>query len=178
MISHVKKQLMIIGALLALLAPARAEVGDAFKGIYPVSDKAQMQSLNGTWRLKVVKGVNADKKVPSIDASWGEIPVPGNWEQYGFCEPKYSFPDSLTGYYRTEFQVPPTWEGQQICIRLDGVLRGYDLWINGKYAGTWEQPYNTRIFDLTPYLTKKAFKGERQELSMRVYSHYLGYEFD
>ena len=170
--------IILMSILLLLLTPARAEVPDAFGGIYPVTDKAQMRSLNGTWHLKVVKGVNADKKVPAIDASWGEIPVPGNWEQFGFCEPKYSFPDSLTGYYRTEFQVPAGWEGQQVCIRLDGVLRGYDLWLNGKPVGSWESPYNTCIFDLTPYLTKKAFKGERQELSMRVYSHYQGYEFD
>ena len=173
-----KRRLLFLCALLALLAPARAEVGDAFKGIYPVTDKTQMKSLNGTWRLKVVKGGNADKKVPAIDSSWGEIPVPGNWEQYGFCQSKYNFPDSLTGYYRTEFQVPAEWEGQQVCIRLDGVLRGYDLWVNGKLAGSWESPYNTCIFDLTPYLTRKAFKGERQQLSMRMYSHYQGYEFD
>ena len=173
-----KKRLFLVCTLLAMLSPARAEVGDAFKGIWPVTDASVMKSLNGTWRLKVVKGVNADKKIPAIDASWGEIPVPGNWERYGFIEPRYSFPDSLTGYYRTGFQVPAEWEGRQVCIRLDGVLRGYDLWLNGKQVGSWELPYNTCIFDLTPYLTKKAFKGERQELSMRVYSHYQGYEFD
>ena len=65
-----------------------------------------------------------------------------------------------------------------MVIRLDGVLRGYDLWLNGQLVGSWEQAYNTCLFDLTPFLTKKAFKGEQQQLSMRVYSRFKGHEFD
>ena len=155
-----------------------ADRGDAFKGIWPVTDGAMMKSLNGEWQLKVVKGIIDDKAVPRADATWGTIPVPGCWEPYGFCQPKYNYPDSLTGYYRTSFTVPKTWKGQQVVIRLDGVLRGYDLWLNNQYVGTWESGYNTCLFDLTPYLTKKAFKGEPQQLAMRVYSHFKGYEFD
>lgn len=150
----------------------------AFKGVWPVTDKAVMKSLNGEWLLKVVNGVDSCKKVPTADASWGRIPVPGCWEQYGFCEPRYSFPDSLTGYYRTQFAIPADWKGQRVIIRLDGVLRGYDLWLNNQLVCSWEQAYNTCLFDLTPYLTKKAFKGELQQLAMRVYSRFKGHEFD
>jgi len=171
------------------LSLAFAQVGDAFKGFWPVTDKAVMKSLNGEWQLKVVKGIIDDKTVPAADASWGKIPVPGCWERlrvgdgtsgmpYGFSEPKYDYPDSLTGYYRTAFTVPEEWKGQQVVIRLDGVLRGYDLWLNNQYVGAWESGYNTCLFDLTPYLTKKAFKGEPQQLAMRVYSQFKGYEFD
>ena len=137
----------------------------AFKGVWPVTDAAMMKSLNGTWQLKV-------------NGKEGDIPVPGCWEAYGFCVPKYDYPDSLTGYYRTSFTVPETWKGQQVYIRLDGVLRGYDLWLNDQYVGKWESGYNTCLFDLTPYLTKNVFKGEAQQLTMRVYSRFKGYEFD
>lgn len=157
---------------------AKAQIGDAFKGIWPVTDKAVMKSLNGDWQLKVVKGIDDIKTVPAVDHTWGTIPVPGCWEAYGFSEPKYNYPDSLTGYYRTAFTVPSEWKGQQVVIRLDGVLRGYDLWLNNQLVGTWESGYNTCLFDLTPYLTKRAFKGEPQQLAMRVYSQFKGYEFD
>ena len=150
----------------------------AFKGVWPVTDKAMMKSLNGEWNLKVVKGITNDKTVPQTDDSWGHIPVPGCWEPYGFSKPKYDYPDSLTGYYRTSFTVPSEWKGQQVIIRLDGVLRGYNLWLNDQLVGTWESGYNTCLFDLTPYLSKKAFKGEPQQLAMRVYSQFKGYEFD
>ena len=162
----------------------RAEVGDAFrsalpldsikKGIWPVTDHAMMRSLNGTWNLKVVHEITTNRTVPALDSSWGSIPVPGCWEVYGFCEPKYDYPDSLTGYYRTEFSVPAEWKGQRIVLRFDGVLRGYDLWINDQLVGTWESGYNTCLFDITPYIKKKG----PQQLSMRVYSRFKGYEFD
>ena len=175
--------------MLLVFTITEAAVGDALKGIWPVTDKGVMKSLNGTWSLKVVEGIDGKKAVPEEDDSWGEIPVPGCWESLlnaddtsdkaiRFCRPTYSFPDSLTGYYRTEFTVPTEWKDQRVCIRLDGVLRGYDLWINNKLVGSWELPYNTCIFDLTPYLTKKAFRGEQQQLAMRVYTRYPGYEFD
>ena len=153
-------------------------IGDAFKGFWPVTDPKMKKSLNGTWNLKVVKGIDGRREVPPRNASWGQIPVPGCWEAYGFCEPKYDYPDSLTGYYRTEFVIPKAWKGQHIVLRLDGVLRGYDLWLNDQLVGTWESAYNTCLFDLTPYLTAKAFRGEPQRLAMRVYSQFKGYEFD
>ena len=172
-----KYLLTIISCLMAMAV--NAQIGDAFKGVWPVTDMALMKSLNGEWQLKVVDGIgDHSTPVPEVDASWGKIPVPGCWEAYGFCEPKYNYPDSLTGYYRTEFTVPANWKGQQVIIRLDGVLRGYDLWLNNQHVGTWESGYNTCLFDLTPYLSKRAFKGEPQQLAMRVYSQFKGYEFD
>ena len=142
-----------------------AQTMDAFNGVWPVTDKTMMKSLNGEWQLKV-------------NGKEGVIPVPGCWEAYGFCEAKYDYPDSLTGYYHTTFTVPAEWKGQQVYIRLDGVLRGYELWLNEQRVGSWESAYNTCLFDLTPYLSKRAFNGEPQQLSMRVYSRFKGYEFD
>lgn len=161
-----------------LFLSVNAQLTDAFKGIYPVTDKAMMKSLNGEWKLKVVRGGRADKNVPFVDASWGTIAVPGCWDAHGFCKPRYNYPDSLTGYYRTSFTLPEGWKDKQVVLRFDGVLRGYELWLNGKRVGTWESGFNTCQFDLTPYLTKKAYKGEPQLLAMRVYSHFKGYEFD
>lgn len=150
----------------------------AIGGILPVTDKAAMKNLDGIWKLKVIHGVEKDSTVPDLDSTWGDIPVSGCWEQFGFSKSSYTFPDSLTGFYRMTFTVPDGWDGNRVALRLDGVLRGYHLWINGRYVGSWEQCYNTKVFDITPYLTGSAFKGAPQELSMRVYSHYKGYEFD
>ncbi len=152
----------------------RAQVQDAFQGILPVTDRLMMRSLNGVWQLKVVEGITDDKTVPEVDASWGSIPVPGCWEAYNFCKPSYDAPKRLTGYYHTTFSVPEAWRGQRIVIRFDGVLYGYDLWINGKPAGSWRSAYNTALFDITPYLMKDA----EQQLAMRVVSQFSGSDFD
>lgn len=163
----------ILWLLLLLSSVAHAEMVDAFQGVLPVTDPAMKKSLNGEWSLKVVNGITDDKSVPLCDDSWGIIPVPGCWEAYGFCKPKYDSPNPLTGYYRTTFAVPNEWRGQRIVIRFDGVLYGYDLWINGKQAGSWRSGYNTALFDITDYLTK----GE-QQLAMRVISQFPGSDFD
>jgi len=154
-------------AIAAMLSIAGNAQERALKNVWPVTDPMVQKSLNGEWQLKMEK-----------DATWRDIPVPGCWEAYGFSKPKYDYPDTLTGYYRKAFVVPKEWKRQCVCIRLDGVLRGYELTLNGKKVGSWESAYNTCIFDLTPYLTKRAFKGEEQQLEMRVYSHFKGYEFD
>ena len=169
------KRLVNVLALVLLVAGMRAQIRDAFDGVLPVTDAAMMKSLNGIWQLKVTKGITDDPSVPAADQSWGTIPVPGCWETYGFCTPSYDKALPLTGYYRTSFTIPRAWNGQRIIIRFDGVLYGYDLWVNGKAAGTWRSGYNTAMFDITPFLDKRA---ERQELALRVLSQFRGSDFD
>ena len=169
-----KKRLTIV-LLLALSLCSQAQVKDAFSGILPVTDRTKTQSLNGTWQLKVIEGISDKTDIPQADATWGTIPVPGCWEAYGFCKPSYDHAAALTGYYRTAFTLPETWRGQRVAIRFDGVLYGYDLFLNGRFVGSWRSGYNTAVFDLTPYLDRKA---SRQQLAMRVISQFRGSDFD
>lgn len=162
-------------ALALLAAGAKAQVKDAFDGILPVTDPKMEMSLNGEWQLKVVEGITDDKKVPASDDTWRQIPVPGCWEAYGFCKPKYDSASALTGYYRTTFSIPEAWKGQHIVIRFDGVLYGYDLWINDKAVGSWRSGYNTAMFDITPYLNRK---NQQQDIALRVVSQFPGSDFD
>jgi len=168
------KRLLAILSLLALTLRMSGQVNDAFQGILPVTDSKMKKSLNGEWQLKVVKGVTDDTSVPAADATWGKIPVPGCWEAYGFCQPTYDKADALTGYYRTAFVVPREWKGQRIVLRFDGVLYGYDLWVNGKQTGSWRSGYNTALFDITHCLRRQ---GE-QELALRVITRFPGSDFD
>ncbi len=161
--------------LILFFTGAKAQVSDAFSGILPVTDPQMKRSLNGEWQLKVVEGIADELAVPALDDSWGRIPVPGCWEAYGFCKPSYDKALPLTGYYRTTFSVPEAWKGLRVVIRFDGVLYGYDLWVNGKVVGSWRSGYNTAMFDVTDYLNKKA---DRQELAMRVISQFRGSDFD
>ena len=122
-----KRQMTLMGLLL-FFTGMKAQVNDAFHGVLPVTDPMMKKSLNGAWQLKVVEGISDDQTVPTADATWGHIPVPGCWEAYGFCKPSYDKALPLTGYYRTTFIVPEAWKDQRIVIRFDGVLYGYDLW--------------------------------------------------
>ena len=169
------KRFVNIIAFMLLMAGIKAQVRDAFDGILPVTDPQMKRSLNGEWQLKVVEGISDDQTLPMADETWGCIPVPGCWEAYGFCKPSYDKALPLTGYYRTTFAVPDSWKGLRVVIRFDGVLYGYDLWVNGKAVGSWHSGYNTAMFDITDYLNRKS---ERQELAMRVISQFRGSDFD
>ena len=169
------KRLVNVIAFMLFIAGTKAQVRDAFDGILPVTDPQMKQSLNGEWQLKVVQGISDDQTMPMPDETWGRIPVPGCWEAYGFCKPSYDKALPLTGYYRTTFAVPDSWKGLRVVIRLDGVLYGYDLWVNGKTVGSWHSGYNTAMFDITDYLNSKS---ERQELALRVISQFRGSDFD
>ena len=158
------KKFILFFALMCT-ANTNAEIADAFKGVLPITDKSKMINLNGAWNL-------------CIQGQQRKIPVPGIWEVYGVCEPKYDYPDNISGDYDTEFTIPSSWRGQQVIIRFDGVLYGYDVVLNGQTVGSWHSAYNTCLFNLTPYLTKDAFSGEPQRLKVHVYSHCKGYEFD
>ena len=167
---------IVAWAVLTLLVTVTAsgQVRDAFGGILPVTDAKMKMSLNGQWQLKVVDGITDDRTVPPTDQTWRTIPVPGCWEAYGCCKPSYDKAQPMTGYYRTAFSVPEAWKGQRVVIRFDGVLYGYDLWVNGHCAGSWRSGYNTALFDLTPYLTRQP----RQELALRVITRFPGSDFD
>ena len=166
---------IVTATLLGFTLCAQSAVVDAFQGILPVTDPTMMRSLNGDWSLKVVEGISNDLTVPPVDDSWGTIPVPGCWEVYGYAQPSYGQPPALTGYYRTTFTLPDRWKGQLIALRLDGVLYGYDLWVNGRHAGSWRSAYNTALFDITPFLNPKQ---QRQELALRVITQFPGSDFD
>ena len=169
------KRFVNVIVFMLFMVGIKAQVRDAFDGILPVTDPQMKRSLNGEWQLKVVQGISDDQTLPMADETWGCIPVPGCWEAYGFCKPSYDKALPLTGYYRTTFAVPDSWKGLCVVIRFDGVLYGYDLWVNGKAVGSWHSGYNTAMFDITDYLNRKS---ERQELAMRVISQFRGSDFD
>ena len=131
------KKFFCLICLVVIAASAKAQVRDAFQGVLPVTDPDMSRSLNGVWRLKVVDGVSEDMTMPAPDGTWGSIPVPGCWEAYGFCKPRYDSAKPMTGYYHTSFTIPKAWDGMNIVLRFDGVLYGYDLWVNGRHAGEW-----------------------------------------
>ena len=185
-------RLLSLFFIVCLLPFGGVAAQDAFQGILPVTDPAMKKSLNGKWSLKVEEGITISEEnelnknycpVPAEDSTWGRIPVPGCWEAYGFCRPKYDSPDPLTGYYRTTFSVPAEWKGMRIVLRFDGVLYGYVLWVNGKKAGSWFSGYNTALFDITDCLVPHPSKARstgwgEQELAIRVISQFSCSDFD
>ena len=98
------------------------------------------------------------------DAKWDNLPVPSNWEIYGYSVPTYGSVDKTAGQYRRWVKVPPSWAGRKIYWHFDGVLDGAEVYINGKKAGYHESGYTAWNIDLTDLVKP----GERNLFAVRV----------
>lgn len=154
-----RKLLAILACILAPGLYAGAVVAP-LDNIPVPSDAQFVRSLNGVWTL-------------DFNGRTQAVPVPGCWDALGLLEPKYAHPEDVEGIYRHSFEVPQEWMGSRIFLQLDGVLRGYELSVNGESQGCWEMANNSAQFDITG-----AVRPGANDLDIRVYTRYKGYEFD
>lgn len=142
-----------------------------------------IKSLNGKWKFHFTdhsdKGIPDFEKMGYDDTKWDEIPVPGNWEMYGYGYPHYTnviYPfeknppfikasQNAVGSYITYFEIDENWLDREVYIQLGSVKSGYYLWINGTKVGYNQDSKLPGEFNITPYLKKgsnklavKAFK--------------------
>ena len=71
-------------------------------------------------------------------------------------------------WYRTEFKLPPDYNGKTIWLRFDGINYRANVWMNGvqvasseKLAGTW------RLFQFD--VTAAAKRGETNSLAVEIF---------
>lgn len=145
----------------------------------PVSDRRI--NLNGTWKFNLVSQPSErplDFMEPGFDDSkWDTLPVPSNWEMYGYDKPIYAnveYPHSNTppfikarpgfndggknyginpvGSYRRSFDIPQDWTGRRTLIHFGGIYSAASVWVNGKYVGYTQGANNVAEFDITPFI--------------------------
>ena len=141
-----------------------------------------IRSLNGLWKFNYVGRASQRPKdfyKTSFDVKgWDEIPVPANWELYGYGYPQYSnipYPFKVNppyiddeyspvGSYVTFFEIPKSWEGREIFIYLGAVRSGYDIWVNDHKVGYTQDSKLPSEFNITEYL-----KAGKNKLSLQVF---------
>ncbi len=147
------------------------------------STSEQYKLLNGDWKFNwspTPDGVPNNFEAEYFDDSnWKTIPVPANWELYGYgtaiyTNMKYPFEpvnpplvpndDNPTGAYRTSFSIPEHWNNQQVTLTFGGVSSAYHVWLNGNYIGYSEDSMLPTHFDISAYL-----KTGDNTLAVKVY---------
>lgn len=156
------------------------------------ADGEWCQLLNGNWQFNWVP-TPSDAPDGFFEAgfdasSWETIPVPGNWELYGYGVPIYvnvanefrpnnppmaPLADNPVGCYVTEFEIPESWEDRLTFINFGAVKSAYYLWVNGQFVGFTEDAKTNSDFDLTPYV-----KVGKNTLAMKVYRFSNGSYFE
>ncbi len=141
-----------------------------------------IQCLNGQWKFNYVGKISerpTDFYKDTYDVSdWDEIPVPGNWEMYGYGykhyknagfaierNPPFVKDDySPVGSYVTYFNIPADWKKREIYIQLGSVKSGFDIWINNEKVGYSQDSKLPAEFNITPYI-----KPGENKLSVQVF---------
>jgi beta-galactosidase len=139
-------------------------------------------SLNGNWQFSFSAspaGRIANFFEVEFDTStWDDIPVPSNWERHGYGYPIYinvPYPFAIdepnvptrenpVGSYRRDFDVPASWDGDEIFLQFGGVSSAFYVWINGEYVGYSEGSKTASEFRVTD----KVKTGENS-IAVEVY---------
>lgn len=131
-------------------------------------------NLNGIWKFNWVQDAEMRPldffKTDYNDKSWGDMPVPGNWELNGYGDPLYvnvGYPwrnqfrndppripteNNHVGSYRKEITIPAEWKGKEIFAHFGSVTSNIYLWVNGRFVGYSEDSKLEAEFDLTKFL--------------------------
>lgn len=150
------------------------------KNYYPVRERMLTKSLNGTWKFKLLEGLEVPSEFSQWtssaynDSNWDNIVVPGNWETQGFKRPEYRHIGEFTGLYRTTFKYDKFWKNKRVILRFDGVHNGYECFINGNKVGEWGSAFNLYQMDITDHLKTDGLNT----LSLKVSTRSMGWEFD
>lgn len=145
-------------------------------------------SLNGTWKFhysETPEGTPLDFfQEKYSDKSWDTIHVPSNWEMQGFGDPLFRNvsspfkPDppripreyNPTGSYRRTFDIPNSWKGKEIFLRMEKTASASFVWINGKEVG-----YNEGAQEPAEYNVTKYLRSGKNVIAVNVYKYSDGY---
>ncbi len=132
-------------------------------------------SLNGTWKFNWVKKPSQrpmDFYKEGFDVSaWSDIDVPSCWVLKGFDKPIYTnivypFPKNPpmidengengnpVGSYRRTFELPKSWNGNEVFVHFAGVDSAFYIWVNGQFVGYSQDSRLPAEFNITKFLKK------------------------
>lgn len=118
--------------------------------------------LCGKWEFTLDpsdRGVDEEWFLRKPEEPWGSIYVPGCWQAQGWGLFNHS-----VGWYKREFNLPKSWNGNRVHIRFGAVSTHATVWINGEKIGEHLGNWTPFGFDVTESLQKDAVN----ELVVRV----------
>lgn len=102
------------------------------------------------------------------DSAWQQLDLPHDFAIAGPFRIELAggtgkLPYQGIGWYRKHF-IAEQKEGERTYIDFDGAMANAEVWLNGRYVGTWPYGYNSFRLDLTPYIKS----GENNVLAVRL----------
>ena len=123
--------------------------------------------LNGNWDFTYYERFHdVPKDIGTIDTEdWDVLPVPSNWQMYGYDIPQYAnveypipvtYPevptDNPAGVYSHDFFLPEGWDKKDVFVNFEGVDSFFYLFVNGTELGFSKVPHSPSCFNITEHL--------------------------
>ncbi len=97
---------------------------------------------------------------------WSRLPVPSNWEMFGFGTLSYSTTSpSESGYYRHRFDAPADLRGQQVHLVFEGAMTDTTARLNGQTVG---EKHQGGFYRFSYEVTSLLRSGESNLLEVEV----------
>lgn len=116
--------------------------------------------LNGRWEFRLDPDSQGEAGGwASGDEQFPEsILVPGAWQAQGFGKPSGVLRHDYSGkaWYRRDVEVPASWKGRSISLRVGGVLRRATIFVNGEAAGEHDGFSTPFSIDVTKHVRPGA----------------------
>lgn len=131
--------------------------------LYPQTNRLRtVLSLDGAWAFAKDEDNNGESKgwyhqVPADR----QIAVPASWNEQ--CQDLMHFFE--TGWYEKEIELPYSWEGQQVFLRVGAANYLTKVWMNGEFVGEHEGAHLPFAFNVTSQLRF----GEKNRIVISVY---------
>jgi beta-galactosidase len=112
------------------------------------------------------------------------IRVPSNWEMKGYGDPLFRNvttpfrPDpprvpkeyNPAGSYRRSFNIPSSWSGKEVFLRMEKTASASFVWVNGKEVGYNEGGQEPAEYNITNYI-----RSGKNTIAVVVYKYSDGY---
>lgn len=126
----------------------------------------RFQLLNGMWKFRYYGSIydltDEFYREEYVPDGFGEIPVPGCWQNYGFdrhqyTNTRYPFPmdppyvpqENPCGAYIHHFVYKRDEAAPKAFLNFEGVDSCFYVWLNGSYVGYSQVSHSTSEFDVT-----------------------------
>lgn len=127
--------------------------------------------LTGIWKFKPDNnniGINEEwYSVNLDDSNWEDINVPGTWNEGQNVSVDWNYEG--VGWYRRRFNLPESWQGENLRLKFLAVYLIADVWINGKYLGNHKGGYTEFSFDVSSLLQSENILAVRADNTKRPY---------
>ncbi|PWY89655.1 hydrolase [Aspergillus sclerotioniger CBS 115572] len=119
----------------------------------PQMERTQWKNLNGIWQYQSASSLNDSQNAPFGQDLAQEVLIPSCLES-GLSGIQGT--NTLYSWFRTNFTVPSTWDGENVLLNFGAVDYEATVFINGQQAGFHRGGYFQFTVDITQFVNLSA----------------------